>query len=91
MVRMFPRALVELWHPPTVLLASQHDPEGSFVVWDMAEKLPAILPTPNVLIKVRTILRRGGSVMMMAYTYFIAGSTQNGSVQVISKAIKNIF
>lgn len=66
MIRLLPRALAELGNAPTVLVASQQSPPGRFVVWGMVEKMPALMPAPNVLVKVRTVLRRGGSVLMMA-------------------------
>jgi len=53
-------------HPPTAIVSRERESnEGKYWVWGLGKALPAIVPGRDVLIKVRTILRHGGSVAAM--------------------------
>ena len=63
LVHCLVRSLTDMGHPPTAVVSREKGSnEGKYWVWGSGEALPAMLPSRDVLIKVRTILRHGGSV-----------------------------
>jgi hypothetical protein len=57
------RSLTDMGHPPTAVVSREKGSnEGKYWVWGLGKSLPAMVPGRDVLIKVRTILRNGGSV-----------------------------
>lgn len=64
------RPLVDIRRPPTVVIAGGPAAlNGEFAVWGLAQGLPILDPDSNVLVKIRTVLRRGGSVAMLIDTH----------------------
>lgn len=57
------RPLADLKRPPTAVIAGKRElVNGKFPVWGLGEGLPVLISDSTVLLKVRSILRRGGSV-----------------------------
>lgn len=61
--RIILRLLVESGLPPTAVVAHETAiVDGEFPVWGTTEKLPGLVSDRDVLLKARTILRKGGFV-----------------------------
>jgi hypothetical protein len=63
------RSLVDIGCPPDAVLAhGDLLKDGMFPVWDKIDALPGLATEGNVLVKSRSILRRGGSIAAMIDT-----------------------
>jgi hypothetical protein len=63
LVHCLVKSLADLGHPPTAVVSKEKgSTDRKYPVWGLGRTLPAVLPGRDVLIKVRTILRHGGSV-----------------------------
>ncbi len=71
LIKIGVRALMESGHTPTAAIAAEPGPDGQIPIWGLAERLPTFKVQPDVLLRTRTLLRRGGSVLLLVDT--IAG------------------
>jgi lauroyl/myristoyl acyltransferase len=69
LINLILRPLVDLGLPPTAVVADQAAlVEGKSALWGTLDGLPGLATDANVLLKVRNILRRGGSVAALIDT-----------------------
>ncbi len=71
LIKVGVRAFMESGHTPTAAIAAEPGPDGQIPIWGLAERLPTLKVQPDVLLRTRTVLRRGGSILLLVDT--IAG------------------
>ena len=65
LIKVGVRALMESGHTPTAAIAAEPGPDGRIPIWGLAERLPTFKVQRDVLLRTRTVLRRGGSVLLL--------------------------
>jgi hypothetical protein len=68
LVKVGVRALMESGRTPTAAIAAEPGVDGRIPIWGLAERLPAFKVKPDVLLRTRTVLRGGGSVLLLVDT-----------------------
>ena len=71
LIKVGVRAFMESGHTPTAAIAAEPGPDGQIPIWGLAERMPTLKAQPDVLLRTRTVLRRGGSILLLVDT--IAG------------------
>lgn len=71
LIKVGVRAFMESGHSPTAAIAADPGLDGQIPIWGLAERLPTFKVQPDVLLRTRTVLRRGGSILLLVDT--IAG------------------
>jgi len=65
LVKVAARAIIETVGMPTRCIALDPDVNEQIAVWGLVQRLPALRPVANVLVRSRSILRAGGSILLL--------------------------
>ena len=68
LIKVGVRALMESGRTPTAAIAAEPGVDGRIPIWGLAERLPTFKVQPDVLLRTRTVLRGGGSVLLLVDT-----------------------
>jgi lauroyl/myristoyl acyltransferase len=65
LIKVALRALIQSGHGPTAVIAEYPGADDQVAAWGLRERTPALRTGPKVLIKVRTLLRSGGTLFLL--------------------------
>lgn len=68
LIKVAVRALMETGRTPAVAIAAEPGPDGQISIWGLTQRLPVIKVQPDVLLRASTVLRGGGSVLLLVDT-----------------------
>jgi hypothetical protein len=68
LIKVAVRALMETGRSPEVAIAAEPGPDGRIPIWGLTDRLATIKVGPDVLLRARTVLKRGESVLLLVDT-----------------------
>ncbi len=77
LVKVAVRAFIETGHAPTAAIAESPASDQTIAVWGLRQRLPALKVDPAVLLRTRTLLRAGESVVLLVDRQAGAGYSPN--------------
>ncbi len=68
LIKVAVRAMIEIGRTPTVAIAAEPGPDGRIPIWGLTGRLDTLKVQPDVLLRSRTVLARGGSILLLVDT-----------------------
>lgn len=77
LVKVAARAFIEAGHAPAAAIAESPADDQAIAIWGLQQRLPALKVDPAVLLRTRTLLRAGESVILLVDRQAGAGYSPN--------------